>query len=45
MKINTLQRLQPAIQLYRQYGFLETKPYYQNPLLGEVYLEKMLDKL
>jgi len=45
MKLDTLQRLQPAIQLYRQYGFLETKPYYQNPLPGAVYMKRMLGEL
>ncbi|HEX4956634.1 MAG TPA: GNAT family N-acetyltransferase, partial [Lacibacter sp.] len=42
MKLDTLQKLQPAIQLYKQYGFVETTAYYQNPLAQVVYMEKEL---
>jgi putative acetyltransferase len=42
MKLDTLQKLQPAIQLYKQYGFEETTAYYQNPLAGVVYMEKVI---
>jgi putative acetyltransferase len=42
MKLDTLQKLQAAIQLYIKYGFIETKPYYHNPLPGVVYMEKLL---
>jgi hypothetical protein len=43
MKLDTLQRLQPAIRLYEQYGFVHTTPYYANPMEDVVYMEKVLD--
>jgi len=42
MKLDTLQKLQPAITLYKQYGFSETTAYYENPLPSVVYMEKRL---
>lgn len=39
MVLDTLERLQPAIKLYRKYGFKNTAPYYKNPLLGVVYMQ------
>ena len=42
MKLDTLQKLQPAIALYKQYGFVETTAYYDNPLSQVVYMEKTL---
>lgn len=43
MKLDTLQKLQAAIHLYKQYGFIETTSYYENPLPGVVYMQKDLD--
>lgn len=42
MKLDTLDRLQPAISLYLQHGFTITHAYYDNPLAGVVYMEKTL---
>ena len=45
MKLDTLSRLKPAIQLYEQYGFKNVSPYYTNPLPDVVYMERTLEKL
>ena len=42
MKLDTLQRLQAAIRLYEQYGFVHIAPYYDNPIGDVVYMEKRL---
>jgi GNAT superfamily N-acetyltransferase len=42
MVLDTLERLQPAIQLYVKHGFQNTSAYYSNPLPGVVYMEKDL---
>ena len=42
IKLDTLSKLQPAKQLYKQYGFIETTSYYTNPLAGVVYMQKDL---
>lgn len=42
MKLDTLQRLQPAIKLYERYGFTHTAPYNFNPINDVVYMEKFL---
>lgn len=44
MKLDTLQKLQPAISLYERFGFAHTSAYYANPLAGVVYMEKELVK-
>ncbi len=43
IKLDTLQKLQPAIELYKQFGFVETTAYYENPLAAVVYMEKHLN--
>ncbi len=42
MVLDTLQRLQPAIKLYLQFGFTYTSGYYDNPLNDAVYMQKVL---
>ena len=42
MRLDTLQKLQPAIRLYKEFGFHERAPYYENPLPEVVYMEKDL---
>ncbi|WP_416439440.1 GNAT family N-acetyltransferase [Phnomibacter sp. MR] len=42
MVLDTLHRLQPAIQLYEQLGFVHCDAYYHNPLEGVVFMEKPL---
>lgn len=39
MKLDTLERLEAAYQLYRSLGFRETAPYTYNPLPGAVFME------
>ncbi len=39
MRLDTLQKLQPAIALYHSLGFKTVEPYYHNPLEGTVYME------
>ena len=40
MRLDTLTKLQPAIQLYQQYCFINISPYYHNPLPGVIYMER-----
>lgn len=43
MVLDTLPKLQAAINLYKNYGFTERDAYYHNPLEGVIYLEKKLE--
>ncbi len=45
MKLDTLEKLQPAIQLYLHLGFTITNAYYNNPISQVVYMEKNLVNL
>jgi ribosomal protein S18 acetylase RimI-like enzyme len=43
MRLDTLPSMAAALVLYRQLGFREIAPYYQNPVEGAVFLELQLD--
>ena len=42
MRLDTFEKLQPAVHLYQQYGFKNISAYYDNPLSGVVYMQKEL---
>lgn len=42
MKLDTLERLIPAVKLYRRLGFVEIPPYNVNPEADILYFEKQL---
>ena len=42
MATDTLKRLQPAVRLYKKFGFKNTTAYYVNPLPGVIYMEEQI---
>lgn len=42
MVLDTLEKLQPAIKLYESFGFEHTGAYYNNPLPGVVYMQRLV---
>ena len=42
IRLDTLDHMTPAINLYKKYGFIETAPYYFNPNSTAVYFELKL---
>lgn len=42
MVLDTLEKLAPAVSLYKSLGFTETEPYYKSPLAGVLYMKKLL---
>ena len=42
MVLDTITPLQSAIRLYKRFGFVETEPYYHNPMSDVIYMKKIL---
>lgn len=42
MVLDTIKPLKSAIYLYKKFGFVECKPYYNNPMDDVIYLKKTL---
>jgi ribosomal protein S18 acetylase RimI-like enzyme len=42
MRLDTMDTMKSALNLYRKTGFYEIEPYYNNPHKGAMYLEKKL---
>jgi ribosomal protein S18 acetylase RimI-like enzyme len=42
MRLDTLDTMTVALEIYRRQGFYEINPYYNNPYTGVIYLEKKL---
>ena len=41
--LDTIKPLQSAIHLYKKFGFVETSPYYENPMPDVIYMKKFLN--
>ena len=44
MVLDTIQPLKGAIHLYKKFGFVETAPYYDNPMSDVIYMKKILQE-
>ncbi|HEX6170134.1 MAG TPA: GNAT family N-acetyltransferase [Chitinophagaceae bacterium] len=42
MRLDTFLKLESAVYLYRQFGFVNISAYYNNPLPGVLYMDKLL---
>ena len=42
MVLDTITPLASAIRLYKKFGFVETEPYYENPMSDVIYMKKIL---
>lgn len=42
MRLDTFLKLESAVYLYRQFGFVNISAYYNNPLPGVLYMDKQL---
>ena len=42
MVLDTITPLKSAIGLYKKFGFVETEPYYNNPMSDVIYMKKVL---
>ena len=42
MILDTITPLESAIHLYKKFGFVETAPYYDNPMPDVIYMKKIL---
>lgn len=42
MVLDTITPLESAIRLYKKFGFVETEPYYENPMSDVIYFKKEL---
>ncbi|MBR5914370.1 MAG: GNAT family N-acetyltransferase [Selenomonadaceae bacterium] len=42
MLLDTITPLKSAIHLYKKFGFVETAPYYENPMSDVIYMKKIL---
>ena len=42
MRLDTIDTMTSAISLYRSLGFREVAPYYENPIAGAAYFERVL---